>query len=156
MLYFAFGSNLHHKQMKRRCKDSKYLGCYTLKGYKLNFRNYYFGGGVADVEKKKNSYVLGAIYKISKSDEKKLDEYEDFPKTYIKKYFTLYGKKVMFYFMPKKTKFFPPSKRYLNIIIQGYKDCGYRNTFITISKNNKIKIKWKFSIASCFMMKKWF
>ena len=47
MLYFAFGSNLHHKQMKRRCKDSKYLGCYTLKGYKLNFRNYYFGGGVA-------------------------------------------------------------------------------------------------------------
>ena len=141
MLYFAFGSNLHHKQMKRRCKDSKYLGCYTLKGYKLNFRNYYFGGGVADVEKKKNNYVLGAIYKISKRDEKKLDEYEDFPKTYIKKYFTLYGKKVMFYFMPKKTKFFAPSKRYLNIIIQGYKDCGYRNTFITISKNKKIKIK---------------
>ena len=53
MLYFAFGSNLHHKQMKRRCKDSKYIGCYTLKGYKLNFRNYYFGGGVADIEKKK-------------------------------------------------------------------------------------------------------
>ena len=141
MLYFAFGSNLHHKQMKKRCKDSKYVGCYTMKGYKLSFRHFYFGGGVADVQKKKNSYVLGAIYKISKKDEQKLDKYEDYPNTYIKKYFTIYGKKVMFYYMPKKTKFVQPSKRYLNIIIQGYKDCGYKNTFIVISKNKKIKIK---------------
>ena len=81
MLYFAFGSNLHHKQMKRRCKDSKYIGCYTLKGYKLAFRNFYFGGGVADIQKKRDSSVLGAIYRISKKDEKKLDSYEDYPKT---------------------------------------------------------------------------
>jgi hypothetical protein len=25
MLYFAYGSNLHHFQMKRRCKDSIFL-----------------------------------------------------------------------------------------------------------------------------------
>ena len=25
MLYFAYGSNLHHFQMKKRCKDSIYL-----------------------------------------------------------------------------------------------------------------------------------
>ena len=35
MLYFAYGSNLHQKQMKRRCKNSKYIGCYTLKNFKL-------------------------------------------------------------------------------------------------------------------------
>tara|TARA_Y100001970_G_scaffold5981_1_gene6756 strand:+ start:28393 stop:28818 length:426 start_codon:yes stop_codon:yes gene_type:complete len=140
MLYFAFGSNLHHLQMKKRCKNSKYVGCYKLKGYKLVFRNYFLGGGVADVQTKKNSFVLGAIYNITKSDEKKLDEYEDYPRTYVKKYFNLYGKKVMFYFMPKKTKEVLPSKRYLNLIIQGYKDCGYRNTFIFISKNKKVKV----------------
>ena len=72
MLYFAFGSNLNQKQMKRRCRDSKYIGCYSLKNYKLVFRNYFLGGGVADVEKKKNSSVLGAIYKISKKDEKEI------------------------------------------------------------------------------------
>ena len=55
MLYFAYGSNLHQKQMKRRCKNSKYIGCYTLKNFKLSFRNYYLGGGVADIEKKLNS-----------------------------------------------------------------------------------------------------
>ncbi len=66
MLYFAFGSNLHHKQMKKRCKDSKYLGCYTLNGYKLNFRNYYYGGGVADVEKKKIIMFLVLFIKSQK------------------------------------------------------------------------------------------
>ena len=141
MLYFAFGSNLNQKQMKRRCRDSKYIGCYSLKNYKLVFRNYFLGGGVADVEKKKNSSVLGAIYKISKKNERELDLYEDFPKTYIKRYFRLLGKKVMFYYMPKKTKHILPSKRYLNLIIQGYKDCGYRNNYIVISKNKKIKVK---------------
>ena len=141
MLYFAFGSNLYQKQMKKRCKDSKYIGCYTLKNYKLVFRNFYFGGGVADIQKRKNSSVLGAIYRISKNDEKKLDLYEDFPKTYIKKYFILHGKKVMFYYMPKKTKHVPPSRRYLNLIIQGYRDCGYRNNYIFISKNKKIKVR---------------
>ena len=43
--------------------------------------------------------------------------------------------------MPKKTKIIPPSKRYLNIIIQGYKDCGYRDTFIVVSKGKKVRIK---------------
>ena len=141
MLYFAFGSNLNQKQMKKRCKDSKYIGCYSLKNYKLVFRNYFLGGGVADIQKDKNSTVLGAIYKISKKDEKELDVYEDYPKTYIKKYFKILGKKVMFYYMPKKTMHVPPSKRYLNLIIQGYKDCGYKNNYIVISKNKKIKVE---------------
>jgi|TARA_B100001741_G_scaffold74744_1_gene60447 gamma-glutamylcyclotransferase (GGCT)/AIG2-like uncharacterized protein YtfP len=141
MLYFAFGSNLNQKQMKRRCKDSKYIGCYSLKNYKLVFRNYFLGGGVADIQKDKNSTVLGAIYKISKKDEKELDVYEDYPKTYIKKYFKILGKKVMFYYMPKKTMHVPPSKRYLNLIIQGYKDCGYKNNYIVISRNKKIKVE---------------
>ena len=141
MLYFAFGSNLNQKQMKERCKDSKYIGCYSLKNYKLVFRNYFLGGGVADIQKDKNSTVLGAIYKISKKDEKELDVYEDYPKTYIKKYFKILGKKVMFYYMPKKTMHVPPSKRYLNLIIQGYKDCGYKNNYIVISRNKKIKVE---------------
>ena len=129
MLYFAFGSNLHKKQMKRRCKDSKYIGCYTLKNYKLSFRtgNLSEGvlkNGVADVEKKKNSKVLGAIYNISKKDEKKLDVYEDYPHLYLKKYFKLFWKKKsMFYYMPKKNqKTCPPrQKGILTLIKQGYR-----------------------------------
>ena len=125
MLYFGYGSNLYHKQMKKRCKQSKYIKCYILKNYKLSFRNNFLGGGVGDIQKKKNSKVFGALYKITKNDEKKLDQYENYPVTYIKKYFKISGKKVMFYYMPKKTKYKPPSKRYINLIIKGYKDCGW-------------------------------
>ena len=75
MLYFAYGSNLNHSRIKRRCKDSVFLKKHELKGYRLNFRSKY---RAADIEKKKNSSVPGALFEISKSDEKKLDVYEDF------------------------------------------------------------------------------
>jgi len=120
MLYFAYGSNLNHFQMKRRCKDSIFLKKYELKGYKLIFRSKY---KVADIEKKSLSSVPRALFEISKVDEKKLDIYEDFPILYKKLYFKYYNKKVMTYIMTNKTKFKYPSEKYLNVIKQGYKDC---------------------------------
>ena len=122
MLYFAYGSNLHHLQMKRRCKDSIFLKKINLKDFRLTFRNMY-----ADIEHKKNSIVHGALFKISKIDEKKLDVYEDYPIVYKKYYFTYYGKKIMTYTMVKKTLFTYPTKRYLDIIKKGYKDCNLDN-----------------------------
>jgi gamma-glutamylcyclotransferase (GGCT)/AIG2-like uncharacterized protein YtfP len=118
MLYFAYGSNLHHLQMKRRCRDSSFLKTINLKGFRLTFRNMY-----ADIELKKNSIVVGALFKISKSDEKKLDVYEDYPAVYKKYHFNYYGKKIMTYIMVNKTLFTFPTERYLNIIKRGYKDC---------------------------------
>ena len=50
MLYFAYGSNLHHFQMKRRCKDSKFLKKINLKNFRLSFRSKY---RAADIEPKK-------------------------------------------------------------------------------------------------------
>ena len=120
MLYFAYGSNLNHFQMKRRCKDSIFIKKYELKGYRLNFRSKY---RAADIEKKKNSFVPGALYEISKSDEKKLDLYEDFPILYKKIYFKYYNKKVMAYSIQQKTEFRYPTEKYLNVIKRGYKDC---------------------------------
>ena len=121
MLYFAYGSNLNLFQMKRRCKDSVFLKKYELKGYKLNFRSKY---RAADIEKSKNSIVPGALFEISKSDEKKLDVYEDYPILYKKLYFTYYNKTVMTYIMVNKTEFRYPTERYLNVVKRGYKDCN--------------------------------
>jgi len=120
MLYFAYGSNLHHFQMKRRCKDSVFIKKTILKNFRLTFRSKY---RAADIEIKKNSIVPGALFEISKSDEKKLDMYEDFPKLYKKHYFNYYNKKVMTYTMTEKTVFTFPTERYLNVVKQGYKDC---------------------------------
>ena len=127
MLYFAYGSNLNHFQMKKRCKDSVFLKKINLTNFKLTFRSKY---RAADIEPKKNSFVPGALFEISKSDEKKLDVYEDYPILYKKYYFTYYNKKVMTYTMTKKTPFIYPTERYLKVIKKGYKDCKLEIKFL--------------------------
>jgi len=127
MLYFAYGSNLHHFQMKRRCKDSIFLKKINLKDFRLTFRSKY---RAADIEPSKNSSVPGGLFEISKSDEKKLDVYEDFQILYKKFYFYHYGKKVMTYTMIKKTPFRFPTERYLNIVKRGYLDCELDQKFL--------------------------
>ena len=82
----------HHFQMKRRCKDSIFLKKLKLKNVRLTCRSNYRD---ADLELQKNSIVPGGLFEISKSDEKKLDVYEDYPALYKKYYFFYYGKKVM-------------------------------------------------------------
>ena len=127
MLYFAYGSNLHHFQMKRRCKESVFIKKIKLRNFRLTFRSKY---RAADIEPKKNSLVPGGLFEISRSDEKKLDIYEDFPNLYKKYYFNYYGKKVMTYTMVKKTTFTFPTERYLNIVKKGYKDCNLNKKFL--------------------------
>ena len=56
MFYFAYGSNLHHLQMKRRCKDSTFLKKINLKDFRLTFRNMY-----ADIEPKKKLICTGCF-----------------------------------------------------------------------------------------------
>ena len=127
MLYFAYGSNLNLFQMKKRCKDSILINKIKLKNFKLTFRSKY---RAADIEPKKNSVVPGALFEISKSDERKLDVYEDYPNLYKKYYFFYYGKKVMTYTMIKKSPFKFPTERYFNIVKKGYVDCKLDKKFL--------------------------
>jgi len=120
--------------MKRRCKDSVFLKKINLKGFKLTFRSKY---RAADIEPKKNSLVPGALFEISKNDEKKLDIYEDYPNLYKKYYFYYYGKKVMTYTMVNKSLFMFPTERYLNIIKKGYTNCELDSKYLNKALNFK-------------------
>ena len=140
MLYFAYGSNSNHYQMKNRCSEAKYVKKYTLKAYKLCFshktKNSVYGH--ANIVKNKKSKVIGALWNISKKDEKELDWYEGVNYNYYrKKYFTLNGNKVLVYIQNihylKK-----PNSSYLHTIIEGYKDC-----LLDIKKLKKIISKYK-------------
>ena len=55
--YFAYGSNLHHMQMKKRCPNCQFIKKIILHNYNLAFRSKY---GAADIEKKKSMehYIL--------------------------------------------------------------------------------------------------
>ena len=118
--YFAYGSNLHHLQMKRRCPNCRFVKKIILHNYSLTFRSKY---GAADIEKKIGGKVYGGLYIISKAAERRLDIYEEYPTLYKKMFFLNGNKKVMTYIMVKKTKLVPPTTKYLNVIKQGYKDC---------------------------------
>ena len=99
MLYFAYGSNLNHYQMKKdRCPGAKFITKYNIKEYKLifSYRDQKEPYGYANIEKRKGSKVPGAIWKITKGDELELDRYEGVRfRSYDKEYFTLKGKKVL-------------------------------------------------------------
>ena len=130
MLYFAYGSNLNHEQMKGRCKDSQYIKNVFLDGYKLSFcsinRNY----GAANIVKQSDSKVPGGIWEISISDEKELDYYEGFPIKYTKDFFKLDGQMAMFYIIKGQYSFKPPQRWYVDIINQGYKDCNMDREYL--------------------------
>ena len=126
MLYFAYGSNLNHEQMKRRCSGAKNIKKHTVKSYKLCFSHKTKSSiyGHANIIKNKKSKVLGALWNINKKDEKELDWYEGVDYNYYKKnYFTLKGKKVLVY-VQKIYYLQKPNSTYLHTIIQGYKDCS--------------------------------
>ena len=125
MLYFAYGSNLNWRQMlEERCPGAKFITKYNLYGYKLIFSNYNSKAvfGHANIEKNKNSKVSGAIWNITRKNEKILDVYEGVPTYYQKEYINCNKKKVLVYiqnnFVKKK-----PSSSYLHTIIEGYKNC---------------------------------
>ena len=139
MLYFAYGSNLNHHQMNTRCSGAKYINKYTLNGYKLCFshKTNHSVYGHANIVKNKKSEVDGALWNITKKDEKELDGYEGVDYNYYQKeYFTLKGKKVLVY-IQKKYYLQKPNSTYLHTIIQGYKDC-----FLDIKKLKKIISKY--------------
>ena len=90
MLYFAYGSNLHHFQMKRRCKDSIFLKKINLKDFRLTFRSKY---RAADIEPKKMLLSQVDFLKYQKVMRENLI----FMKT-----FQFYIKSIIFYIMEKK------------------------------------------------------
>jgi gamma-glutamylcyclotransferase (GGCT)/AIG2-like uncharacterized protein YtfP len=77
-LYFAYGMNTNHDQMKMRCPNAIFIGHGILQGAKLVFRS------VADYEYSRGHSLHGSIWLISKDCEKALDRLEGYPSLYDK------------------------------------------------------------------------
>ena len=122
-LYFAYGSNLNHAEMARRCPDSAPAGPAVLKGWQLTFQ------GVADIERQGGARTHGALWKVSQRDLEQLDRYEGYP--------SLYGRELLpvrlggdelsaiTYVMRDRNGYLGlPSPSYLETIRQGYEEWG--------------------------------
>ena len=115
MRYIAYGSNMSVEQMAYRCPHAKIVGTAVLKDWRLVFKFH------ADIESCKGSEVPVLIWEITKSDEKRLDRYESFPKYYEKKYLP----EGMVYVMDDGYEYASPSEDYLNVLIESYRAFGF-------------------------------
>jgi gamma-glutamylcyclotransferase (GGCT)/AIG2-like uncharacterized protein YtfP len=80
MYYFAYGSNLNLKWMKKRCPETVLVGPAALADYKLAFRyksTSWPGGGAADIIYCPGQVVWGGLYLSNQQDFASLGKYED-------------------------------------------------------------------------------
>ena len=126
MYYFAYGTNVNRKQMQERCPDSNPFFVATLPNYKLIFVSWtrQWHGGVASIKSFRGEKVLGAIYEVTEECLRRLDKYEA---GYNRLKITVFDEdgtavEALTYIKSGQLEEAPPSKEYLAIIQQGYRD----------------------------------
>jgi gamma-glutamylcyclotransferase len=128
LYYFAYGSNLNKKQMMERCPDSRPQFTAILPNYKLVFVGWsrQWRGGVASIKPFRGERIRGALYEISEQCLRRLDRYEGYPGNYTRLKVTVFDEDNSFeavtYVKAGQFEETPPSKEYLAVIQQGYRD----------------------------------
>ena len=129
MYYFAYASNLNRKQMLERCPDSKPKFIATLHNYKLVFVGWsrQWRGGTASIKPFRDEKVHGAIYEITEQCLRQLDKYEGYPDKYNRLNVTVFDEdsepiEAITYIKAGQLEETQPSKEYLAVIQQGYRD----------------------------------
>lgn len=147
-LYFAYGSNLNLNDLARWCQKKGFSPISSsssrpalLPGFRLVFDYYSCSrmGGVADIEPSREDAVEGAVYETDATTMKIIDLKEGAPRVYkrIKVQVQLSDgavlNEVTTYMVRKGKKsrsFIPPTKEYLNIIVEGAKKHGLSEKWI--------------------------
>lgn len=115
--------------MGYRCKTARILGEGILNDYKLLFKGSP-NNAYATIEESKGDYVPILVWELKPEDEKSLDKYEGYPIFYYKKDVVVKVEEVgeveaMVYIMDKKREIGIPSKRYYEVLREGYKKFGF-------------------------------
>jgi hypothetical protein len=117
MLYFAYGSNLSHRQMDERCPGHRPVRGHRLAGFRLVLR------GVADIERDEAAYIEGALYEITDEHEATLSGHEGVPHVYDRRWFEAEDGPVLYYQMVSPD-YRAPREGYVETIAAGYEDWG--------------------------------
>lgn len=135
-LYFAYGSNMNLKQMKRRCPRAKFVATGILKDYNIAFKGS-DGFSYLTIEKEKGIDVPLAIWETTPKCEESLDRYEGYPRFYRKEEIKAfqYNPKTNSYDEIKgyiyimndwRGNYAKPSKGYYKICLEGLNHCGLK------------------------------
>ena len=137
MLYFAYGSNMHPGQMRKRCPGCTFVVPARLRDYRLTFSRLSTsrrGGGVAHIQPATGSLVEGVVWDITERHRDSLDEYEGYPTAYTRKDVVVEafdGRTLTaFAYVARSAGEYRPSRRYLTQIIEGAKAHGLSAGYI--------------------------
>ena len=118
-LYIAYGSNINLEQMAYRCPHSKVIGTSEIKDFELEFR------GVATIVPNKGASVPVLIWELDESMSFELNGKVCTGMAYLINYGELS----------------PPSSRYYNTILQGYKENGLDESYLITALENSLFIE---------------
>ena len=78
IVYFAYGSNLHHDRMQARADNAELIGCAVLDGWQLEVArpDLPFSDNVVTIRRAAGAQVIGVLYRINGFDRQRLDFYE--------------------------------------------------------------------------------
>jgi len=129
LYYFAYGTNLNKKTMLECCPDSKPVYIATLPNYKLVFAGWsrQWRGGTASIMPLRGERVRGAVYEISEECLRRLDRHEGYPQNYDRLKVTVFDAdsepvEAITYVKTGRLEETAPSKEYLAVVQQGYRD----------------------------------
>ena len=115
--------------MRERAPESKPMFVATLPNYKLVFAGWSrrWRGGYATIMLSRDDKVIGAIYEVSERDLRRLDGYEDCPRSYNRINITVFDEDgnavgAVTYIKAGRLEETQPSEEYLTVIQQGYGD----------------------------------
>ena len=135
--YFAYGSNLSEKQIRKRCPDSRLIEKAVLKRYRFDFRAYSESWKccVADIVQDEKKEVWGLIYEVNDNNLRNLYTHEGHPTFYKRVKVKVIneqgeGKEVFVYEVVHKKPFIKPSKKYINIIKDAAKQHKFPEDYI--------------------------
>ncbi|MEZ8220541.1 putative conserved protein YtfP, gamma-glutamylcyclotransferase (GGCT)/AIG2-like family [Candidatus Fervidibacteria bacterium JGI MDM2 JNZ-1-D12] len=144
-LYFAYGSNMKHSQMRDRCgKGWRFLKRAYLPGYKLVFDGYSekWKGAVANVVKSEGETVWGGLFEVTEECIGKLNKCEGHPKHYKRQKLQVFDDDgncyTAYVYLREPQGQGKPSRKYLEALLQGAKDCGLSHEYVEWLKQHEI------------------
>jgi len=130
--YFAYGSNMKHKQMRERCPDSRFIKAVCLNNAEFRYDGHskkWDNKAVANIVSVDGGKVWGGLFEVSANDIAELDSpyCEGFPKSYGKKIVQVNDAKgkvydAWVYFRIGEVKN-NPCEDYRKAVLEGANDC---------------------------------
>jgi gamma-glutamylcyclotransferase len=116
--YAAYGSNLWHDQMRRRCPDARVAGHAVLEGWRLVLRKY------ALIEADAAASCPVGLWRVTEADLASLDIFEG-PRTYARRRIALPDGSMAWTYVEIRIRPGPPASEYVQRLRRGYRDFAF-------------------------------